>query len=107
MRLFVAAAALALSAPAFAAPSFPVTLEGAYCGLGPCLPIVATLNDDNTCSVDLLGECTWEYSRRRRAIRVVFAEGVEWIGARIDTCFVGPVEGPGVPADELEMCLAD
>lgn len=94
-----------LSTAAQAAPEFPVELTSEYCGFGPCLPILATLFEDGTCEVDLVGPCTWRYSRRLRVLEVTFIDDSVWEGVREGRCFTGVFDSPLMPApEELVMC---
>ncbi|MFT4628543.1 MAG: hypothetical protein ACI8PZ_007239 [Myxococcota bacterium] len=105
MRALSTFIVLGLSFAAHAAPAFPITLTGGYCGLGPCLPIVATLFEGGTCEVDLLGPCAWRYNRRLAMLEVSFDDGTIWQAERSGTCFVGILESPVLPSpDELNMC---
>ena len=106
MRNVLTALALFTSTAAFAAPEFPVDLVGDYCGLGPCLEVTATLFEDGTCSVDLVGGCSWRYSKRLRMIEVTFDDGTMWIAERDGMCFTGPLEIPLGPPEDIEMCVA-
>ena len=89
-----------------AAPMGPVTLVGEYCGLGPCMPITATLGPDHSCSFDFLGTGRWEYDARRSELRIYTTPSVVLSLQPGERCGFGFVdlEARGLPSEYVEMC---
>jgi hypothetical protein len=106
LRLLLPFIALAMSQLASAAPVGTVTLVGEYCGLGPCMPITATLSPDHSCSFDFMGTGRWEYDPRRSELRIYTSPSIVLTLQPGERCGYGFVdlESRGLPSEYIEMC---